>query len=78
MHQVELRNKGLQTATSNQTLLLKELEKLVKSLKLPTYIVETLKNEPLDFADGILQCEAATDKLMEVIRSKFDNGGVGS
>jgi hypothetical protein len=30
--------------------------------------------EPLEFIDGIIQCEEATEKLGQMIKSKFENG----
>lgn len=58
----------------NLNIQLNEVEKLITKLKLPGYIVEILKNEPLEFADGIIQCEDATDRLSEIIKTKIENG----
>ncbi|KAJ3080543.1 hypothetical protein HK102_002976 [Quaeritorhiza haematococci] len=73
VHQVELRNKTLQIASQNQKVLLAEVEKLVANMKLPGYVVEILRNETFD-PDGIMNCEEATVRLMEVIQTKFDDG----
>lgn len=74
VHQVELRNKSLQIASENQNFLLKDLEKIVNTLKIKGSIVETLKHESLDFPDGIIQCEEATTKLMSAIKTTFHDG----
>jgi hypothetical protein len=42
-------------------------------MKLPGHILEILRNEPLEFVDGIAQCEEATDKLGQMIKSKFEH-----
>ncbi|KAJ3042939.1 Exocyst complex component 1 [Rhizophlyctis rosea] len=74
VHQIEIRNKGMQIASANQHLLLKEVDNLLGSLRLPGFIVEILRNEPLDDLDGVSQCEEATDKLSDIVQRKFDEG----
>ncbi|KAJ3191225.1 Exocyst complex component 1 [Irineochytrium annulatum] len=73
VHQVEVRNKAMQIASSNQKGLLSELESIIASLKLPAFVVETLRNEPLDDVDGIVQCERATKELRRVLGAKLDS-----
>ncbi|TPX63540.1 hypothetical protein SpCBS45565_g06534 [Spizellomyces sp. 'palustris'] len=72
VHQIEVRHKGMQIASHNQKLLLAEVEAVLGSLRIPAYIVEILRTEPLDDNEGIAQCEDATRKLMDVTQSKFD------
>ncbi|KAJ3219492.1 Exocyst complex component 1 [Dinochytrium kinnereticum] len=77
VHQVEVRNKAMQTASVNQKNLLSELEKILPSfvqaaLKLPGYVAESLRNEPLDDPDGILHCERASTELIRVMGIKID------
>ncbi|KAJ3047464.1 hypothetical protein HK097_011510, partial [Rhizophlyctis rosea] len=67
VHQIEVRNKGMQIASANQKLLLEEVDKLLNSLRLPGFIVEILRNEPLEDLDGVSQCEEATDRLSDII-----------
>jgi hypothetical protein len=43
-------------------------------MKLPSHVLEILRNEPLEFVDGITQCEEATGKLDLMIKSKFEYG----
>ncbi|TPX31547.1 hypothetical protein SmJEL517_g05166 [Synchytrium microbalum] len=74
VHQIEMKNKGMQVVAANQKGLVTEMEKLLARLKLPGFVVEILKNEPLDDSDGIVQCENATLRLKKVIESKIDNG----
>ncbi|KAJ3295740.1 Exocyst complex component 1 [Borealophlyctis nickersoniae] len=74
VHQIEIQTKGMQIASANQKLLLQEVQKLLTTLRLPGFIVEILRNEPLDDPDGIAQCEEATERLAEVINRKFDDG----
>ncbi|KAJ3100932.1 Exocyst complex component 1 [Phlyctochytrium planicorne] len=71
VHQVEVRNKVMQTASQNQKSLLAELETILATLKLPGYVAETLRNEPLSDPDGIAQCERATADLMKVLGTKI-------
>ncbi|KAJ3412241.1 hypothetical protein HDV05_001052 [Chytridiales sp. JEL 0842] len=74
VHQVEVRNKAMQLTSSNQKLLLDEIDKVLHALKLPGSVVESLRNEPLDHTDGIKECERAIQKLNEVVKLKFDDG----
>lgn len=37
-------------------------------------MLEVLVNEPLEFAEGVAQCEKATQKLDAMIKSRFDGG----
>lgn len=71
VHQIEAQNKAMQIASSNQKVLLKEVEKLLGSLRLPGYAVEVLKNEPLDMPEGVKECENALTKLMDILRGKY-------
>ena len=71
VHLVERRNKALQNESDQQKLLLSEIEGLIADLKLPGYVLEVLKNEPLEFAEGIKLCEEATERLMDSISNKF-------
>jgi hypothetical protein len=43
-------------------------------LKLPAFVIETLRNEPLDQIDGVLECERAINTLMKVAKTKFEDG----
>ncbi|KAJ3329805.1 hypothetical protein HDU76_007107 [Blyttiomyces sp. JEL0837] len=72
VRQVEVRNKAMQITTSNQKVLQSEINAILASLKLPGFVLEVLRNEPLDDPNGISECERATSKLMEVIKTKFD------
>ncbi|TPX34128.1 hypothetical protein SeMB42_g07361 [Synchytrium endobioticum] len=74
VHQIEMRNKGMQVVASNQKQLVQEMEQFLARLKLPGFIIEILRNEPLDDSDGIAQCEDATLRLKRAIEAKFDNG----
>ncbi|KAI9015084.1 exocyst complex component Sec3-domain-containing protein [Gaertneriomyces semiglobifer] len=77
VHQIEISHKGMQITSENQKLLLKEVETVLASLYLPGYIIEALRNEPLNEDEGIQQCEEATERLMEVVSKKF-SGDVGN
>ncbi|KAI8851591.1 exocyst complex component Sec3-domain-containing protein [Chytridium lagenaria] len=70
--QLEVRNKTMQTASANQKSLLGEVEKILAALKLPGYVAESLRNEPLDDPDGIAQCERAAAELMRILSVKID------
>ncbi|KAJ3120611.1 hypothetical protein HK098_004457 [Nowakowskiella sp. JEL0407] len=63
VHQIESRNNSMQVTSMNQR----------SSLQIPGYIIEILRNEPLDDEEGIYQCEEATVKLAEVIHTKFED-----
>ncbi|KAJ3103895.1 hypothetical protein HDU96_009117, partial [Phlyctochytrium bullatum] len=73
VHQVEVRNKTMQIASANQKNLLSELSQILTALKLPGYVAETLRNEPLEDPDGIANCERAVEDLMSVLARKFDS-----
>ncbi|KAJ1332811.1 hypothetical protein BSLG_008440 [Batrachochytrium salamandrivorans] len=71
VHQIETQNKGMQVASSNQRCLLASVEKLLGSLRIPGYTLDVLRNEPLDDHDGVRECEAAVQKLMDIIQAKY-------
>ncbi|KAJ3159822.1 Exocyst complex component 1 [Geranomyces michiganensis] len=73
VHQIEVRHKGMQIVSANQKLLLTEVEAILSSLRLPTFLLDVLRTEPLKDSDGIAACENATQKLMEVTQRKHDN-----
>ncbi|KAI8826808.1 exocyst complex component Sec3-domain-containing protein [Fimicolochytrium jonesii] len=73
VHQIEIRHKGMQIAAANQKALLKEVESILESLRLPAYILDILRNEPLTDVDGISQSEDAVKKLKEVTQRKIDS-----
>ncbi|KAI8811526.1 exocyst complex component Sec3-domain-containing protein [Cladochytrium replicatum] len=73
VHQIEAKNNAMQIASVNQKLLMAELEKLLGSLRVPGYVIEILRNEPLDDPEGVTQCEEATSKLMALIQTKFED-----
>ncbi|KAI8903121.1 exocyst complex component Sec3-domain-containing protein [Gorgonomyces haynaldii] len=73
VHQIEAQNKGMQVVTNNQKQLLLEIETLLQSLRVPSFIVEILQNEPLDIADGIKECERAVDRVMDILHLKLDS-----
>ncbi|KAI9092400.1 exocyst complex component Sec3-domain-containing protein [Phlyctochytrium arcticum] len=73
VHQIEIRHKGMQIASHNQQLLLAEVEGILSTLRVPAYIIEILRTEPLNEAEGIAQCEDATRKLGEVTKTKFND-----
>ena len=50
------------------------LRKSQNSLRLPGFIVEILRNEPLEDLDGVSQCEEATDRLSDIVQRKFEEG----
>ncbi|KAI8900951.1 exocyst complex component Sec3-domain-containing protein [Globomyces pollinis-pini] len=75
VHQIEAQNKGMQVIIHNQKELLRELESFLASLRVPAYILEVLKNEPLDSPDGLRECEKAVEKIMSVIKWKNDELG---
>lgn len=71
VHQIESQNKAMQLTSSNQKILLKEVESLLSRLRLPGYAIEVLKNEPLDMAEGVMECENALKKLMDIVVAKY-------
>ncbi|KAJ3364894.1 Exocyst complex component 1 [Kappamyces sp. JEL0680] len=73
VHQIEAQNKGMQVTTSNQKLLLQELDSFIASLRVPAFVLEVLANEGLDTADGVMECERAVERVMSVIRYKNDD-----
>ncbi|KAH6589898.1 hypothetical protein BASA61_005440 [Batrachochytrium salamandrivorans] len=75
VHQIETQNKGMQVASSNQRCLLASVEKLLGSLRIPGYTLDVLRNEPLDDHDGVRECEAAVQKLMDIIQAKYTEMG---
>jgi exocyst complex component 1 len=72
VHQIEAQNKGMQVTRNNQHALHNEIETLMKSLRVPAYVIEVLKNEPLDQLEGVKECENAINKIMGIIKFKFD------
>ncbi|TPX59726.1 hypothetical protein PhCBS80983_g02258 [Powellomyces hirtus] len=73
VHQIEVRHKGMQIASANQKTLLAEVEAILSSLRLPAYLLEVLRTEPLNDNEGIAQCEDATKKLMDVTQQKLND-----
>ncbi len=71
VQQVELQNKDMQIASGNQKVLASQLDQLMLSLKIPGYILETLKNEPLDQPDGVKECCISLQKLVSVLKKDF-------
>jgi hypothetical protein len=72
VHQIEAQNKGMQVISENEKRLLSEMQNFIESLKIPSYVLEILENEPLDTLDGIKECVKAIEKIMTVIRYKND------
>ncbi|KAJ3151312.1 Exocyst complex component 1 [Geranomyces variabilis] len=73
VHQIEVRHKGMQIVSANQKLLLTEVEAILSNLRLPSFLLDVLRTEPLKDSDGIAACENATKKLTEVTQRKLDN-----
>jgi hypothetical protein len=71
VHSIEAQNKMMQTGVSNQQKLLSETETLLSNLRVPAYILDVLKNESLDYVDGVRECENAIEKVMTVLRYNF-------
>lgn len=72
VHQIEAQNKSMQVTRNNQHALYSEIDKLMQSLRIPAYTVDVLKNEQLDHAEGVKECETAIDKIMSIIRFNFE------
>jgi hypothetical protein len=72
VHQIEAQNKGLQVTRNNQKSLQAEIDGLMSRLRIPAYTLEVLKNEQLDAAEGVLECEKAVDRIMTVITFNFN------
>ncbi|KAI8612283.1 exocyst complex component Sec3-domain-containing protein [Chytriomyces sp. MP71] len=73
VHSVEVRNKALQVTSTNQKLLLQEIESIVSKMKLTEPVSQRLKYESLEEASGIKSCERAVSVLMEIVKIKFDD-----
>lgn len=71
VHQIETQNKGMQVISFNQRALASEINSLMQSLRVPAYILEVLKNEPLSQPEGVVECEKAIQKVMDIIRMDF-------
>ncbi|KAJ3238126.1 hypothetical protein HDU77_011556, partial [Chytriomyces hyalinus] len=73
VHSVEVRNKALQVTSTNQKLLLQEIDSIVSKMKLTEPVSQRLKYESLDEPNGIKACERAVTVLMEIVKVKFDD-----
>lgn len=70
---IETKHKDLQITAINQKLLFSELDALLNSLELPSWVPETLMQANLDEIDEIEQCEQAATKLKAIVHTDFEN-----
>ncbi|KAI9205813.1 exocyst complex component Sec3-domain-containing protein [Polychytrium aggregatum] len=74
VHQIEVKNKSMQIGSANQKRLLEEMEKIMAMIRVPGFVIEILRSEPLEDEASVLQCEDAINRLMQVTQTKFDDG----
>lgn len=72
--EIETKNKGLQVAAINQKLLLSEIETILHSLEIPSWVVDTLNVANLDDQDELERVDAAALKLKLILHTRFEDG----
>lgn len=74
IQQIEQLNRGLETQTHNQQILLEELQKIVNVVALPDGVLDVLQKMPLDAPSMISKIERAAKELYNILNVKFEGG----